>query len=795
MLHPGDTYHSSDGEHGFDVFVNKPFEHKKSENEHGSEGEQETEMLMARRRLKKTPACKPNPPLKNDDIVLSRQLYILPGSDEKNGSAKDVDNGMPPPLRLSAAKVKAKLGGKLQKAPDESGKAKDESAVLQSARPSSNDSLMDEIARSMDRNISEMNYSIPEPTTEKTAGTGKTNGKTKGKKTGAGKSSVDQPKESSDAATSKEPEAEKPVPLSPATPRSSVAAMTAKMNKDSAGVLPFRLTLNCSTSSIPKALKTNHPSGLQKPKVPDNSDSRRPSLAPSVDDKTLETPAESSKPGPKPTNLPNWGEQHPVQIPVPPKVSSEEPKEPAGPKELLINASKNEKQEPNALPAAVTASPAPKQVPENKPLPKKDKDSKPSPAPSSNSSKEPPTKSITTTVLEGDAAPEAPQALKSKTKDSKPVLDKVRAPTPNVASSIRSSEMSPQKPVQAVSLKESKLAVTAPLKPALTRKTQPMPEIGTGKMVSTASQKSTSVSNQSLPVLPSASHAASPSCASGPSTSGEPLSPEYEPEAIDDQRRHRDLPRRKSVSFDEGKSHSQPKPKTSATSTRTRPSPLDYKRTMVDKDYLKRKRRANSHETDEGFETVHGECRGSEDWCGDCQRKSSKVSMAVPEQYLDCDPGTFLVILECVMWGRTNDAGDIAASLSKRISSFTHTNVPVHAVVRRSATSTHRSGRWYDVTTKEESTSGSAKLMKGSQKGTLLDESFFWKWTMNREKRQGIQRHEDRRLRDFRLLLDLPVLVETGGPIEREIVETLPSTVTFAEGADQTPFIRTDFQP
>ncbi|KAL4969877.1 uncharacterized protein BDV14DRAFT_195407 [Aspergillus stella-maris] len=793
-----DLYNHSGDEHRPDEVPNDPFEDQRSEHEQQLEGKQGTEILKVRRNPKKTPARKPNLTFEDDDPVSSPALSKDPGVGRDDRWLQDIIDGAPAPVAPLTARGKDSGNSWSPLYDSEVWNAEYDSR--KSNEPPATDALMEDITRSMDQTIDETNGTpAPAPDQEKpTGGDGKNRGQKKGKKGGARKASNGdlKAKKAPDTSAEEEPDtttenkpAEEHAPRlpSPSAPRSSVAAMAAKMNKDAAGVSPLRPSSNGLSAPLARSSTVGHPSGLQRSLAVGEASSRRSSLAPSVNEKVpeatkLDTLSPSSLlPAGKPNNLPKCGEQDPVEPPMSPKTPLQNAtKQPTVSKhstqrdDISTKVGKDDGETPTAVAAACVAkvsAPDPVKTPEGKPrkttgLPKKDEEIESSSTPTAGALTSP--VPAPTEVKKTD-----PTRLQVKLQDS------TLSPTAPGPSSNTPPKSSPQEEAP----KDIKPTPPGPLKVALRRKSIPSSNHRASKDVVTAPAAlpdgRESTEEPSSPGPPPAS----PSVASQPPASQEPPVPDFERETIQDQERPQGLQRKKSVRFEEQEIDEQRKPserplrRSSHVRIQNRSSSPKYKRKVIDKAYRQRERRANSTQADDEPEGEDVVCTSSEDWCGECQQKSTKVTSAVPQRYLDCDPEYYPVTLSCVLHGKTNDAGDIAAAVSKRLNQFTSTDVPVHAVVRRAAAGTHRAGKWYDVTTKEGCSTASGKLVKCHQKTKPL-EVFFWRWTMNRDERKRKMSHEKRKLRDFRLLIDICIPIEEDGPIELEMIKALPSNVT-----------------
>ncbi|KAL4799542.1 hypothetical protein BDV19DRAFT_385310 [Aspergillus venezuelensis] len=839
MTSEDDLYNHPSDEHGPDEVPNSPFEDQCSGHEQQSEGKQETEILKARRSLKKTPARKPNVTFKDDDSVSSPALSKDPGVKRGDRSLQDIFDGAPPPIAPLTAK--GKDSGNSWSPLDDREMWNAEYESLKSNEPSATEALMEDITQSVDQTIDEMNKT-PNPALDqgKPTGGGKNKGKKKGKKAGARKASDGDlkakqiPDRSAEKTQNEQPgkeeakneeeqekainppettdeKASAEVPLTPPpstpAPRPSVAAMAAKMDKDAAGGPPLRPPFNDSSASLARSSTAGRASGLKRSIAVGEASSRRSSLGPSAKEKEPESPKQgkvcpaSSQPADRPDNLPNWGEQDPAGLPVSPEPPAEDTngqrtvsKHPAQRDDISSKGDKYEEKGPNLVPAPQASeapSPVAAKIAESKPkktspeLPKKDQRIEPFPAPATGEAKIPPSTPIGLALLNETKPPptgSVPGPTEVQEADPTPIQVRVQnsmtsttAPSPSPSGSFKTSQ-------QIDSLKEIKAAPPGPLKSALRRMSLPASQLGTSQCDSAAPGALPDGPEPTEGPSSPGSPPTSSSIASPPPASGSPLVPDFEREIIHDQELPGGLQRRKSVSFEEQKfeEHKEPSERQSRreskTPRRTRSSSPKYKRKVIDKAYRQRQRSANSTQADDEQEGEDVVCTSSENWCGGCQQKSTRVSSAVPQRYLDCDPEYYPVTLSCVLHGKTNDAGDIAAAVSKRLSQFTATDVPVHAVVRRAAAGTHRAGKWYDVTTKEGCSTASGKLVKTHQKTNPL-EVFFWRWTMNRDERRRKMSHEKRKLRDFRLLIDICIPIEEDGPIELEMVKALPSNV------------------
>ncbi|KAL4930294.1 uncharacterized protein BDV17DRAFT_289902 [Aspergillus undulatus] len=264
-----------------------------------------------------------------------------------------------------------------------------------------------------------------------------------------------------------------------------------------------------------------------------------------------------------------------------------------------------------------------------------------------------------------------------------------------------------------------------------------------------------------------------------------PSMPDYQREVVDEPGAPRSYPRRP-PGKEYGGSNRGAQRAESVTAVATgallgpdEPASPSYKRKLVDKTIIPTWPNTSPDWSATPPSAQHCQCTTWENWCDDCEYMETKVSMAVSQDYLNCHPSTHPIMLECVLKGTTSEAGHIAISLARSLTNWLQIDIRVHAVVRRAASEKHRAGKWYDLTTREakrkneEEKGKYGTLKRGPKKDTLLQQVFFWKWTMNSEERKEKERHEAIRRRDFRLMLDIPFLVAEGGPVEQKISSKL----------------------
>ncbi|KAL4922029.1 hypothetical protein BDW62DRAFT_197265 [Aspergillus aurantiobrunneus] len=172
-------------------------------------------------------------------------------------------------------------------------------------------------------------------------------------------------------------------------------------------------------------------------------------------------------------------------------------------------------------------------------------------------------------------------------------------------------------------------------------------------------------------------------------------------------------------------------------------------------------------------------CTTLDTLCEECQYKRKKINMNVESNYLICGSEIYPAMVECVLMGTPDEAGEIASKLERRMGLFCRESVTVHASVRRSAAEGHRAGRWYDVTTRDYPASLSClpSSQDSEKQRNLLEQFLYWHLAKAEEKQKEKQKAARTMFHDFRLLLDFPVPVEPRGSIERHLASGLPKNV------------------
>lgn len=185
--------------------------------------------------------------------------------------------------------------------------------------------------------------------------------------------------------------------------------------------------------------------------------------------------------------------------------------------------------------------------------------------------------------------------------------------------------------------------------------------------------------------------------------------------------------------------------------------------------------------THESTQNGHGECDSLNNLCEECSAVLNDMSPSVPNKYLHCPPNVHPVTLKCTIWASVEDARQIASTLSRYLHKTVSRDVRVHAAVRRAASAAHREGRWYDVTSSGIPGPVSRQLprsVKGAKVHNFLGQAFLWPLSSSSFSSKVLGKEWDRRPRDFRILIDFPMPVEGGGPLERYITSRLPNTST-----------------
>ncbi|KAL6237925.1 hypothetical protein BDW75DRAFT_237802 [Aspergillus navahoensis] len=176
------------------------------------------------------------------------------------------------------------------------------------------------------------------------------------------------------------------------------------------------------------------------------------------------------------------------------------------------------------------------------------------------------------------------------------------------------------------------------------------------------------------------------------------------------------------------------------------------------------------------------ECNTMKSLCGECCHVLKAVQPDVSEKCLECPPSIHPVLVECILTGTSDDAAAIVGDLHERITKYTSCRFDLYAAVRRSATSGHRSGHWYNITTKELPSSRACPISRHYEnKSPGAIQSVFYSpysWAKKQEEKKLKHIKESHvKLRDMMILMDFPWQIEKGGMIERKIFQSLPKNV------------------
>ncbi|KAL4747014.1 hypothetical protein BDW72DRAFT_206834 [Aspergillus terricola var. indicus] len=187
-------------------------------------------------------------------------------------------------------------------------------------------------------------------------------------------------------------------------------------------------------------------------------------------------------------------------------------------------------------------------------------------------------------------------------------------------------------------------------------------------------------------------------------------------------------------------------------------------------------------ETTPGSSTNSRKCNTMDSLCSECSEVLKAIRPNVKDRHLECPPNIYPVLIECVLTGTFDDAAAIVSDLYKRIIRYTSCYFYLHAAVRRSAISGHRSGRWYNIMTEglPYSRACSTSRHYDNKSPGTIQKLFYspYSWAKQQEKKKQKHIKETHvKLRDMQILMDFPWQIERGGMIEKKIFESLPKNV------------------
>ncbi|KAL4805398.1 hypothetical protein BDV18DRAFT_161053 [Aspergillus unguis] len=172
------------------------------------------------------------------------------------------------------------------------------------------------------------------------------------------------------------------------------------------------------------------------------------------------------------------------------------------------------------------------------------------------------------------------------------------------------------------------------------------------------------------------------------------------------------------------------------------------------------------------------QCKTLQTLCDGCRSILKKVDTVVSRKHLLCPEQTQPVTIECILNGTTEDAASAARTVRTELGHISKSPVALHAASRRSATGGHKAGRWYDLTTMEYPIARSCSSPTDiKRKPNLLQQVFGRRASRDEVKNRRREQEVNTKLRDFRMLIDLPMGIQTGLGLERRIWEVLPRNV------------------